>query len=135
MDYARISLTIFVVIFTAVAAYIDWKTRKLPNVLTVSFFLAGLLFHLIHGAVTGGWSGAFGELLFALKGFGVGFGILLPLWLIGGGGAGDVKLFGALGAWLGAWLTFKVQTSPAPTSAAPRSRTPGSTSRCSPATA
>jgi prepilin peptidase CpaA len=45
---------------------------------------------------------------FALFGFATGFGILLVLWLIGGGGGGDVKLMGALGAWVGASLIMKV---------------------------
>lgn len=43
---------------------------------------------------------------FAVAGFVVGFLPLLVLWLVGGGGAGDVKLMGAVGAWLGAELTF-----------------------------
>jgi prepilin peptidase CpaA len=44
----------------------------------------------------------------SLGGFATGFGILLVLWLIGGGGGGDVKLMGALGAWLGPLLTLGV---------------------------
>ena len=69
---------------------------------------AALLFHTVVGAVSGGWSGFGGGLLTAMAGFGVGFGILLVLWLIGGGGAGDVKLIGALGAWMGPWNTLVV---------------------------
>lgn len=82
-----------VFIFTLVAAITDLRTRKIPNWLTVPACVAGIAFHL----VTGGLSG----LGVALGGFAVGFGLLLVLWLIGGGGAGDVKLMGALGAWLG----------------------------------
>lgn len=80
-------------VFTLMASVSDLRTRKLPNWLTVPAFVAGLAFH----GVTGGWSGL-GQ---ALAGFAVGFGILFVLWLIGGGGGGDVKLMGALGAWLG----------------------------------
>jgi prepilin peptidase CpaA len=89
-----------VVVFTLIAAVTDLRTRKLPNWLTVPGFVAGLLFHI----VTGGWNG----LGFAAAGFATGFGILLVLWLIGGGGGGDVKLMGALGAWLGARYTVYV---------------------------
>lgn len=79
--------------FTLVAGISDLRTRRLPNWLTVPAFLAALAFH----GLTGGWSGL-GQ---ALGGFAIGFGILFVLWLIGGGGGGDVKLMGALGAWLG----------------------------------
>jgi prepilin peptidase CpaA len=58
---------------------------------------------LTHTAVNG-----LAGLGFALLGFATGFGILLVLWLIGGGGGGDVKLMGALGAWLGVSLTLGV---------------------------
>ena len=85
---------------TLVAAVIDVRTRRIPNWFTVPVLAGGLIFH----TVTGGWGG----LLTALGGFVTGFGILLVLWLMGGGGGGDVKLMGAVGAWLGAWLTLIV---------------------------
>ncbi|MFW6125351.1 MAG: A24 family peptidase, partial [Pirellulales bacterium] len=66
--------------------------------LTVPALGAAILYH----AVVGGWQGV-GT---AMGGFATGFGVLLVLWLIGGAGAGDVKLMGALGAWLGARLTL-----------------------------
>ena len=89
-----------VAVFTLVAMVSDLRTRTLPNWLTVSGFVIAILFHVI----TRGWAG----LGFALGGFAVGFGILLVLWLIGGGGGGDVKLMGAVGAWLGPQLTLAV---------------------------
>ena len=42
----------------------------------------------------------------SLEGFGLGFGLLLFPWLLGGAGMGDVKLLAALGAWLGPWWLF-----------------------------
>ena len=86
--------------FTTTAAISDWRTRKLPNWLTVSALLVALLMHtVVHG---------FAGLTFSLLGFATGFGFLLVLWLTGGGGGGDVKLMGALGAWMGAGLTLHV---------------------------
>ena len=45
-------------------------------------------------------------LLWSLAGMGVGLISLLPLYAIGGMGAGDVKLMAGLGAWMGPWLTL-----------------------------
>jgi prepilin peptidase CpaA len=97
-----------IVVFTAIGLVCDLRTRKLPNALTVPAFFAGLLFHSVEGLCSKGWPGMGHGLLFALGGFGTGFGIMLVLWLIGGGGGGDVKFMGALGVWLGAWLVFQV---------------------------
>lgn len=97
-----------VVIFTLVAAIWDQRKKRLPNVLTVPAFFLGLLFHLVRGGWEAGWSGAAQGLGFSLAGFATGFGILFVLWLIGGGGGGDVKFMGALGAWLGASMVFQV---------------------------
>ena len=81
---------------------------RIPNALTVPACVAGLLFHLAVGLFYAGMAGAGQKLLFCLLGFAVGFGILLVLWLTGGGGGGDVKLMGALGTWLGPIYTFQV---------------------------
>ncbi len=108
MQVAGIVFVLFVVAFTAAAAVLDWKTKRLPNALTVPAFVCALLFHPIVGATQAGLVGAGHRLAFALGGFATGFGILFVLWLIGGGGGGDVKLMGALGAWLGAFTTLQV---------------------------
>jgi prepilin peptidase CpaA len=86
--------------FTMVAAISDLRTRRLPNWLTVPAFVAGVLMHTAVNGLAG--------LGFSLLGFATGFSLLLVLWLTGGGGGGDVKLMGALGAWLGVSLTLGV---------------------------
>lgn len=74
-------------------ALIDLKTRRIPNVLTVSIAAAGLacaasgLSELSVGA--------------SLAGFALGLALMLPGHLIGATGAGDVKLFASVGALLG----------------------------------
>jgi len=82
-----------VILLAATAAAIwDARTGRIPNALTIPLLVAGLVW----SAATGGGSGmlvAFGSsLLLALPCF--------LLFLFAGGGAGDVKLLGALGAWL-----------------------------------
>jgi prepilin peptidase CpaA len=108
MDLSQLLLIICVGLFAAIAALWDWRTNRLPNSLTVTAFLAALVFHIVVGAVEGGWRGVGEGLFTALAGFATGFGILFVLWLIGGGGGGDVKLMGALGAWLGPERTLWV---------------------------
>ena len=87
-------------LFTALALVADVRTRKIPNWLNVTGFVTGLVFH----GVTQGLVGV----QFSLFGFATGFGILFLLWITGGGGGGDVKLMGAVGAWLGSPLTVIV---------------------------
>lgn len=108
MDVAHVVMIVCVLVFTATAAICDIRTKRLPNALTVPAFVAALVFALVSGAVDSGIAGAGNQFLWALAGFGTGFGFLFVLWLIGGGGGGDVKFMGALGAWLGAWLTLQV---------------------------
>ena len=100
MTASRIVFLIAVLVFTAFAAFLDIRTRKIPNKLTVPMCLAGLVYQIAFFQ----WSG----LGTALAGFGTGFGILFLLWMIGTAGGGDVKLLGALGPWFGAALTLKV---------------------------
>lgn len=106
MNSASLFFIAFVALFSLTAAVCDFRTKKLPNWLTVPGFIAALVFHTVVGGLNDGWAGIGSGLLYALGGFAVGFGILLVLWLTGGGGAGDVKLMGALGAWFGAKHTL-----------------------------
>jgi prepilin peptidase CpaA len=78
---------------TLVAAFVDYRSRKIPNWLTVSAFVLGL------GLRTAlfGWPGAKS----ALEGTGLALLLLLPLVLLRALGAGDWKLMGAVGAFLG----------------------------------
>jgi prepilin peptidase CpaA len=108
MDTSQIVLIAVVGLFSLLAAVLDVRTHRLPNWLTVSGFVSAVLFHAVSGALHNGWAGLGQGLLLSLGGFATGFGILLVLWLIGGGGGGDVKLMGALGAWLGWKFTLYV---------------------------
>lgn len=82
------------------AGWLDWSSRRIPNWLTVPALLLGLA----AGGLAGGWPGA----RTALEGAGVGLGLLLPLVIVRGLGAGDWKLMGALGAFLGPYNAARV---------------------------
>ena len=109
MDGAERIAAVCMFVFAGAGAACDTKTGKLPNRLTVPVFLAGLLFWAVAGFYMGRLWGLIEKLGFSLGGFALGFGILFGMWLIGGGsGGGDVKFIGALGSWIGAWLTIQV---------------------------
>lgn len=83
-----------VVITTSlVAAVFDVRQRRIPNLLTLPALAAGLAWSSYRGGLEAfGWAlGA--ALLLALP--------YVVLFAAGMGGAGDAKLMGALGAWLG----------------------------------
>lgn len=78
----------------------DLKSMRIPNWLTVSFFTAGCCYQIAANGLEGGW--------FSLLGAFAGFVPLIVLYLFNGIGAGDVKLFVALGAWIGMTAVIQV---------------------------
>lgn len=76
-----------------VSGFCDLKERKIPNKITFSGILIGILINLL----TGGWSG----LLQAVLGLFAGLAIFFIPFAMSGMGAGDVKLMGAIGALMG----------------------------------
>ncbi len=89
-----------IAVFTLTAAILDLRHRRIPNGLSVAGLAVGILFR----GTTDGLAGL-GD---AAGAFAIGFGTLLILWVIGGGGGGDVKLMGALSVWLGCRQTLHV---------------------------
>jgi prepilin peptidase CpaA len=87
------SLEWILLIFLVAGALIDLREQRIPNAITVTAIVVGILIHFY----LNGFQGA----AFALGGFVVGMIFLLPFYILGGMGAGDVKLMGAAGAFLG----------------------------------
>jgi len=82
---------------TLLAALLDWRSRRIPNWLSVPSLVIGVAVH----AGIGGWHGA----LFSVEGAGLALLLLLPLVAMRALGAGDWKLMGAVGAFVG-WQMF-----------------------------
>jgi len=80
-------------LLAVIAGVLDWRSRRIPNWLTVPALAVGIVVN----SWLRGWPGAKDSLL----GVGLGLGLLLPFVLIRSLGAGDWKLIGALGAFLG----------------------------------
>ena len=87
------------------AAVIDWWKFKVPNRLTFPLIVSGWLFGLLNNF--GAWPAAYeGGIGTALLGTLLGLGLLLPVYAIGGMGAGDVKMTMGFGSWIGAFYGF-----------------------------
>jgi prepilin peptidase CpaA len=85
----------FVTITLVVAAVIDGLKLKVPNWITFPMIVSGWVYSATLSPFAG-WEG----LMYSLVGTAVGLGLLLPLYAIGGMGAGDVKLLAGVGAWV-----------------------------------
>jgi prepilin peptidase CpaA len=83
-----------------VASAFDLARRRIPNRLLAAGLLAALVLHLSSGHPAS-------LLTVYLAGFGLGLLMFLPLYLMGGMAAGDVKLMATVGAFLGPLLVFQ----------------------------
>lgn len=92
MSFWAVRLGVLVVL-AAGATYWDMRFRRVPDALTVSCALAGLL---IGGLEKGG-----AGLLPPAAGLMLGGGVFLPFVILGYAGAGDLKLLAAAGSLLG----------------------------------
>jgi prepilin peptidase CpaA len=110
-----------IVALLGIASYTDERYTKVPKWLTIPALVLGLIVSILRGT----WLAANGHavwilgdrgmalggvdgLLFALSGTIIGFFLFFGLWLLGACGGGDVKLFAAIGAWIGPYLCFLV---------------------------
>jgi prepilin peptidase CpaA len=87
------------------SAIIDWWKFKVPNWLTFPIIVSGWAFGLLH--TLGGYivpGDGYGGIGASLAGTVLGFALLIPMYAIGGMGAGDVKMTMGFGSWAGAYF-------------------------------
>jgi prepilin peptidase CpaA len=87
------AIWILCALMAAIAGFTDWRSRRIPNWLTMSGALLGIAVN----AALAGWPGVESSLL----GMVLGLAVLLPFVLVKSLGAGDWKLIGAVGAFFG----------------------------------
>ena len=93
MPPATVGTIIAIVIVLALAVREDILRHRIPNELNAAAFITGLGLAVLSAGASGG--------AYSLAGAVVGCMALLPFYLLRGMGAGDVKLLGATGAFLG----------------------------------
>lgn len=89
---------IYLCVLLLISSFTDFKNQKIPNYLTFPSMLTGVIYYFISGGITG--------FFFSLAGLFTGFFLLIIPHVLGGMGAGDVKLLAAVGAFLGAKGVF-----------------------------
>jgi prepilin peptidase CpaA len=97
-DNLEISLALLALV--SAAAISDLRTRKIPNRLLLTGLLIGLVLSLMTRGIEG--------LVSSLAGFGLGFILLLPGYLLRFTGAGDVKLLATLGVFTGPGMLLHI---------------------------
>lgn len=92
MFSADIGIVLLVLILSA-ATLTDIRSHRIPNILSLGGMVLGLALQF--------WTHGAAGMLAGLGGIGIGLLIFIPFYALGGMAAGDVKLMGAVGAFLG----------------------------------
>src|SRR5213079_606206 len=103
-DVSLAQWPLFVVCVAMIAAAVidGWKL-KVPNWLTFPLILSGWLLGLLHTFQLLPDSTGAGGIGGAVAGTFLGMALLYPVYMIGGMGAGDVKMQMGFGSWIGAF--------------------------------
>ena len=95
---AQIVLMMTVLALVIAAAVVDWRSRRIPNLLTLGGMLVGFALQACFNGLDGVQA--------ALGGWAVGFALMIPGYALGQTGAGDVKLMATAGIFLGPATTL-----------------------------
>jgi prepilin peptidase CpaA len=86
----NLALALLFIPMALLIVYMDVRYRRIPNRLVLVTLLGGLIINTVFGGTNG--------LLASLGGFALAFGLMFFFHAFGTMGAGDVKLFAAIGA-------------------------------------
>ena len=95
------AIELVLICLVAQAGVTDLAVRKIPNVLVLTGFVLALILHLLQGVH---WT----PLLTWMAGALAGFFLFLPLYLLRGMAAGDVKLMAMVGAFVGPLAALQI---------------------------
>jgi prepilin peptidase CpaA len=98
--HTQTTLELVLIFVLLLASAFDIRQRRIPNRLLAASLLIALAVQLTSGTPSA-------LLTTYLAGFGIGLLMFLPLYLMGGMAAGDVKLMATVGAFLGPALVFQ----------------------------
>lgn len=93
-------LNLFLIAMVLGAAFSDFRSHRIPNLITFPTMVIGMAGHA--------WLAGLDGWMFSLQGLAVGMGALFLFYALGGMAAGDVKLLGAVGAVMGPKDTFLI---------------------------
>lgn len=88
----------FLVLLAVFITYYDVRYRRIPNAFVLAALVSGLSINAGMSGLSGVWESLTGCLL--------AFALMLVLHIFGAMGAGDVKLFAAIGSMLGAGMVL-----------------------------
>ena len=91
-------LMLLLVSILIISAIIDFRSQKIPNLITFPSIIIAVLYHVLNHGIEG--------LIFSALGLVTGIGLFFIPYIFGASGAGDAKLMGAVGAVLGSKNTF-----------------------------
>ncbi|MGJ9384760.1 A24 family peptidase [Salipaludibacillus sp. CF4.18] len=92
-------IEIFLVVILAICVITDVKSRKIYNKVVYPCLIAVFIYHFSSGGLE--------ALIHSFLGFLIGLALLLLPYILGGMGAGDVKLLGLIGAFKGGAFVFQ----------------------------
>ncbi|MDT5062126.1 MAG: prepilin peptidase CpaA [Acidobacteriota bacterium] len=89
-----ITIAALLIPLAIIITYYDVRYRRIPNAFVLSTLASGLIINTIYGGLNG--------MLMSLGGCAIAFMLMFVLHVFGAMGAGDVKLFAAVGSLTGA---------------------------------
>jgi len=91
--FITVHITLFLCFMLVLAAINDLRVQKIPNLINFSVVAVSICFYTFTHGLDG--------LIFSVSGMLLGVALLIAPYIMGGMGAGDAKLMGAVGSVLG----------------------------------